>query len=148
MGEFVRIKWHGDKVIAAIQQKEAFFEGVGILVHGAAVQLCPIGVYPKGSARVGGNLSGSITWATSVDKSDIQSPADPKYNNGKDPGLSPHGKKDEVWVGTNVHYAPWVEKGTSKMKARPFLLPALNQSKGRIIALAKEVFGNKFKGIK
>jgi HK97 gp10 family phage protein len=28
-------------------------------------------------------------------------------------------------VGTNVEYAPYVELGTSKMAAQPFLLPAL-----------------------
>jgi HK97 gp10 family phage protein len=28
-------------------------------------------------------------------------------------------------VGTNVHYAPFVELGTTRMRARPFLRPAL-----------------------
>lgn len=29
-------------------------------------------------------------------------------------------------IGTNVEYAPYVELGTSKMAAQPFLLPALD----------------------
>lgn len=35
-------------------------------------------------------------------------------------------------VGTNVKYAPFVEFGTSKMPARPYLYPALKESKGDI----------------
>lgn len=38
------------------------------------------------------------------------------------------GEKDgsiAVYVGTNVEYAPWVESGTSKMKERPFIRPAI-----------------------
>lgn len=31
---------------------------------------------------------------------------------------------DAVYIGTNVEYAPYVELGTSRMKARPFLGPA------------------------
>lgn len=34
-----------------------------------------------------------------------------------------------VYVGTDVEYAPYVELGTSKMKAQPFLMPAV---KGQI----------------
>ncbi len=38
----------------------------------------------------------------------------------------------EARVGTNVEYAPFVELGTSKMAAQPFLNPALEQNKGNI----------------
>lgn len=37
-----------------------------------------------------------------------------------------------VVVGTDVSYARWVEEGTVKMKARPYLRPALSENKTRI----------------
>ena len=35
--------------------------------------------------------------------------------------------EDAVYIGTNVEYAPYVEMGTSRMKARPYLKPAVNE---------------------
>ena len=44
----------------------------------------------------------------------------------------------DVMVGTNVIYAPHVEFGTSRQRAKPYLRPALFHSKDRIIELIKE----------
>lgn len=44
-------------------------------------------------------------------------------------------KEPCVYVGTNVKYALWVEDGTSRMKARPYLKPAV------------ENFGDQYKEI-
>ena len=41
------------------------------------------------------------------------------------------------YVGTNTHYAPYVEYGTRKMDAQPFLEPAFLEGKRR----ASKVFG-------
>lgn len=35
-----------------------------------------------------------------------------------------------VYIGTNVEYAPYVELGTSKMAAQPYLRPAANEHGG------------------
>lgn len=37
-----------------------------------------------------------------------------------------------VVIGTDVHYAKYVEQGTSKMAARPYLRPALESNKKRV----------------
>lgn len=34
---------------------------------------------------------------------------------------------DAVYIGTNVEYAPYVELGTSRQKAQPFLRPAASE---------------------
>lgn len=33
------------------------------------------------------------------------------------------------YVGTNVEYAPWLEFGTTRMKARPFMMPAIERNR-------------------
>ena len=47
----------------------------------------------------------------------------------------------EAKVGTNVEYAPFVELGTSKQAAQPYLNPALEQNKGNI----KRIFAEAIK---
>lgn len=58
-------------------------------------------------------------------------------------GIS-HAKVDEnkVAVGDNVKYAPYVELGTSKMKKRPFIKPALENHKADYI----KIIQNSLKG--
>lgn len=73
-------------------------------VHRAAVRLCPVGT-PESTGKKGyrgGRLRSSIT---------------------NEIGTDPDGLV--AVIGTNVEYAPYVELGTSKMAAQPFLLPAL-----------------------
>ena len=52
---------------------------------------------------------------------------------------------EEARVGTNVDYAPWVEGGTSKMAAQPFLRPALDNNKSRIEKMIGDVIGKAVK---
>jgi HK97 gp10 family phage protein len=44
----------------------------------------------------------------------------------------PHVPTRRVQIGTNVEYAPYVELGTSKMSARPFLRIALEKNRKEI----------------
>jgi len=49
--------------------------------------------------------------------------------------------KDEARVGTNVEYAPYVEMGTRRMSAQPYLRPALDENKARIEKLIGDAIG-------
>jgi HK97 gp10 family phage protein len=42
-----------------------------------------------------------------------------------------------VYIGSNVEYAPYQEYGTSKMKAHPYLHPAITQNMGTIKDIIK-----------
>jgi HK97 gp10 family phage protein len=53
-------------------------------------------------------------------------------------------RKDEkaVYIGTNVEYAPYVEEGTSRQKAKPFLKPAATQHADEYRQIFKEALTN------
>jgi HK97 gp10 family phage protein len=76
-----------------------------------------IGLYVEGEAILRcpvdtGNLKGSLTHK--VDKPD-----------------------KEVHIGTNVDYAAYVEKGTSRMRAQPYLEPAVMNNVSNIKQIAE-----------
>ena len=52
---------------------------------------------------------------------------------------------DEARVGTNVEYAPYVEYGTRKMAAQPYLRPALDNNKKQIENMIKEAISRAVK---
>lgn len=76
-------------------------ERIGMAAEGYAKDLCPVGT-PESTGipgYIGGTLRNSITH-----KVDDAAGA--------------------VYIGTNVEYAPYVELGTVKMAAQPYLKPA------------------------
>lgn len=80
---------------------------------------------PSGNYKRTGRLRGSITYAT---KKDGSSPASPASSSD---GVHSNDVNDdrEVVIGTNVEYAQPVELGSSKVKARPFIKPAIQNHK-------------------
>lgn len=50
-------------------------------------------------------------------------------------------EQDYAIIGTNVEYAPYQELGTSKMKAQPYLRPAVDQSQGDIKKILEQELG-------
>lgn len=49
-------------------------------------------------------------------------------------------RENKVVVGTNVEYAPYVEFGTYKAKAQPYLRPAVDKNRSKIKTLFNEVY--------
>lgn len=46
-----------------------------------------------------------------------------------------------VYIGTNVEYAPYVELGTSRQKAQPFLRPAASEHSAQYRQVLKKALG-------
>ena len=53
---------------------------------------------------------------------------------------SDHGGDHTVYIGTNVYYAPYVEFGTRKMAARPFLSQGVMGSRHELEQVFQEAF--------
>lgn len=93
----------------------------GLLEKNARDALLAVGEFIKGEAQLRcpvrtGNLKNSITYV--VDE----------------PGK-------RTIIGTPVEYSIYVEKGTSKMRAQPYLTPALEENKQRIEKLVADIMG-------
>lgn len=73
-----------------------------------------------------GRLRNSITHATKGDagQANYSDNHGKTYSDGSAQG-TPEAKT--VYVGTNVEYAPYIEYGTTKQVARPFLHPAVTE---------------------
>lgn len=85
---------------AAFSQIERALEKVGLTAERYAKMACPVGT-PESTGKkgyMGGTLRNSISHT---------------YD------------KNTAYIGTNVEYAPYVEMGTKKMEARPYLKPAI-----------------------
>lgn len=50
-------------------------------------------------------------------------------------------KGQTAYIGTNVEYAPHVEYGTKRMKAQPYLRPAIDNNR----KIAQRIFSNELK---
>ncbi|MEM3369799.1 MAG: HK97 gp10 family phage protein [Candidatus Micrarchaeia archaeon] len=107
-----------EKVVNDIQKylqkdKEAVKKGMvdtGFAIQKEASILCPVDT---------GRLRSSIAVATSKD---VVANA-----MNKEDVIDKPSNEFEVWVGTRVFYAPYVEFGTKKMRPRPYLRPAFQK---------------------
>ena len=97
-------------------------------IETAAKEMCTV---DTGRLRA----STSTNWAGSS-MSEGKTGAQAKSGDGV---KKPEGPKDLVYaVGTNVKYGPYIEHGTSRMRAQPYLFPAYFMHEGEtILALAK-----------
>ena len=97
----------------------------GFMVERDAKQLCPVDT---------GRLRASIM--TSVDKDGLKA----KIKAGGDVDESKvNTQRGQVLIGTPVKYAIFVEQGTHKMEAQPYMVPALEKNRQAI----RKLFGAK-----
>lgn len=113
-GEDIKIK--GKKVV----NKSAF--EIGLVVEGQAKLLCPVQT---------GRLAGSITTQS------ISQGSSPTGPTKAGDVISKPADSNEVLVGTNVEYAPYIEFGTIRKSAKPYLRPALDLAKGKTLTITK-----------
>lgn len=124
-GEDVKVR--GQKVVG----KSAY--EIGLIVEGQAKLLCPVNY---------GYLAASIT-VQAHDHGNEPSAVTPGKQIGPNPGMPDKMKIDrpadpnEVLVGTPVSYGPYVEFGTAKMMAQPFLRPAFHLAMGKALTITK-----------
>jgi len=139
----VTMEWNGDRVVLeAMHQMSINADRVGMMLHGAVVRSLSKGQPVKrvGKRLVGldpskpgepprklhGLLANSIDYRKKVDKSRV-----------------------ELFIGANTKYARALEFGNpkSRLKARPYLRPAIAKNREKAIArLVKNVFPKKMRG--
>ena len=129
------VKWYGDKAIKSIEEAiSKALEASALIVHGQAVNLSPVGRYPQGSGKVGVNLRNSISYSLEGRVEGLNSASGQKAS--PDEAVKVHSEINEAIIGSSCEYAPYVELGTSKMAAQPYLNPALEINKDNI----REIF--------
>ena len=97
-----------------------------------------------------GRLRNSITYAIAGYEAHVKSYRRDNVSGGATQKRAKHqysgaadGQKDEaVYIGTNVEYAPYVENGTSRQKARPFLKPAATEHNSEYKSLMENSMKN------
>jgi hypothetical protein len=124
-------KWYGDEIIKRAEVlKTKSIRTIGMVVMGEAKQLCAVNY---------GYLAASIQTASNTSVTKLESPK--SYQQETPPAghqvdtfrdIEKPTDKDEVYVGTAVDYGPYVEYGTIKSIAQPFLRPALDMARGKV----------------
>lgn len=95
-----------------------------------------------------GFLRNSITFALDGEAANVAEYQDDAGNQHGEYGAeapAETGGNRAVYIGTNVYYAPYVELGTTKMPARPFLSQSIQSNKSEMENLFQEAFGHYMK---
>lgn len=128
-----------------VQASEKALEAIGMQAESYAKKLAPVGT-PESTGvpgYSGGLLRNSITHAVSGNAPGIM-----LYSNtdgsrkGTYNGAAPDEKNKAVYIGSNVEYATYVELGTSKMKAQPYIKPAVADHADEYKQIAKAMMEN------
>lgn len=127
---------HSDEFIEELKRRiPAALEECGLAAEGYAKRLCAVDT---------GLLRNSITHALDGEPTAISSYTDnPGKQKGEYSGSMPKETEGRaVYIGTNVEYAAYVEMGTTRTVAQPFLQPAIEDHKNDY----KKIIENRLKG--
>ncbi len=126
--------WKGKEIKVQSQKvvsKSSF--DIGLVVEGQAKLLCAVNY---------GYLAASITTQNISDGTEMESPSKyakeiPPANHQVD-SFKKIGKptdSNETFVGTHVDYGPYIEYGTVRSGAQPFLRPSLDLARGKSLTI-------------
>lgn len=126
---FANIHWFGDEIYEKIQNAtdDAWWEAVGVIEEAAIANAKP--------HRRTGQLEESIYRATNK-QSNYKRIARLQKNEVK-PG------KGEAAVGASAQHSHFLELGTSKQAASPFIRPAFDSNKDKVVQILTENIGQK-----
>lgn len=117
---------------ALLSQKAIVLEALGLEAQGNAID-----EITSMEAVDTGRLRNSITWATATGQG-LPNQQGGEAAKPEDYKLSGTPEEDKVYIGTNVEYGPYIELGTSKMAARPFLKSAIMNYQKKYKQIVKE----------
>lgn len=126
----VNVKSRIPDVMKALEraQQQGLIAGAEMIESDAKKTMTDKGIVDTGRLR--GSLSYTVNDGQTVGYEPVEGSAD------DDPVRA--GEKNTAIIGTNVFYGKFIEFGTSKMKARPFLRPAFDAN----VAKIKKLFIN------
>lgn len=139
------VKWHENELMVEIDKaKRKALHEIGRAVTKEAKAICPVGIEIRTTKsgkiwkeRFPGALRASIHYRIVKKGSGVQIIAGSKRGKGRfavkgvTSRLTTHGGK--AYMGMDPFYARFVEFGTSRMLARPYLRPALARSRAKIL---------------
>lgn len=106
------VVWHGDKIEKKLKKQVGEnLQAAAYIVEADAKRLCPVSPH-------GGRLRSSINTQVNIQKLEGR--------------VKAGGEVGEGFTGSPVEYAAYVELGTVKMSAQPYLRPALEKNRARI----------------
>lgn len=136
MGEFV-FESHVNEVFEELNKRvPVILQGVGLEAEGNAVsEITAMGAVDTGRLR------NSITYATATTQGAANTqPVNKPDGVAKSSDYATHGtpEDDSVYIGTNVEYAQYIEKGQKGKPGRPFLQNAIANYQDDYISLIKK----------
>lgn len=114
----IDIEDHSEEFLKELADKiPVALEECGLVAEGYAKRLCAVDT---------GLLRNSITHAAGGKPAAISTYSDdPGMQHGQYDGTAPKEDVETMYIGTNVEYAPYVETGTTRTRAQPFIKPAI-----------------------